>query len=387
MLAIGHLWRTVLAANSITARFAISPSIAVALIASPTMALDANLRNQHIQLAQTDLQHGNWGRSLARFRWLLLESAPSAQYEIAYLNTIATITNDHPLRFGFNAAVLPSSNVSKASSHRVFVTDLGEFLIDSSEDQQSGIGFRAGVSATLSHVYQPGRSFYASGLLSADLYQQKELQVGQAGLTLGHEWLSAGSQTKLSISRNGFAYRDLPDRDAPDFTSDAIALETYRRLSPRLSLRTQTTVQKAKYQERSYNDGIHSSFHMVPKFQLDAQNAVSLKLGVQDVNIEADHLSYSGTSFGVFWDRVERNGFSWGIGLEHHWRDFDSRFPGLSFNRYDQVSDIILSASHPRIKVNGMTPLLRCTLRDHGSNVALYDYKTKDCSVSLNYSF
>lgn len=358
-----------------------------AFLPTSAAAIDPTLRNQHIQLAQSDLQIGNWAKSLARFRWLLLESAPDAQYEIAYQNTIASITNEHPLRFGFDAALLPSTNISKASSHRIFVTDLGEFLIDSAEDRQSGIGLRAGVSATTSHAYKPGRNLYATGLLSADIYKQQELQVGQFGLSLGHEWISSGRQINLSLAHNGYVYRDLADRNDPDFTTDTVSLSTYNRLSPRLSLSTQTSVLKAKYQERDYNNGLHSSFQIAPKYRLGSQDALSLKLGVQAVNIEADHLSYAGGSLGIFWDRLERSGIRWSIGLERHWREYDTEFPSLSYQRYDVVSDIILSASHPRITIKGMTPVLRCTLRDHGSNVALYDYNSKDCSVSFNYQF
>lgn len=362
-------------------------SLCLTTTCSSVVAMDRGTASDHISQAQLDLKQGHWHRALARFRWLLLEGAPDAQYEIAYQNTIATITNNHPLRFSFDAAILPSTNISKASSHRVFITEFGEFLIDSADDRESGVGLRTGATATYTQSYQPGRNLFVSGLVSAHLYGQKELQAGQTGLTFGHEWISAGSQTGLSISRTRFRYRDIADRDAPDFTSDAITFNTYRRFNPRLALSTQSLVRRATYQDRSYNDGIHASFHMIPKYQLSAQNAVSLKLGIQDVDIEANHLSYSGQSFGLFWDRKERNGLSWGIGLEHHLRDYDSRFPGLSVNREDRISDVILSASHARIDIYGVTPVLRCTLRNHRSNISLYDYKSKDCSVSLNYNF
>lgn len=357
------------------------------LNASPAMTMDPDLRDQHISQAQRDLQNGNWARSLAKFRWLLLESAPNAQYEIAYQNTIATLTNENPLTFSFNAALLPSSNLSNASSHRIFVTDLGDFLITSSGNKQSGIGLRTGVTATYSQAYAPGRSIFASTSASLDIYRQKELQAAQLGASFGHEWLSAGRQAKLAVFTNHLAYHHIADRDAPDFNATGLSLSTYNRLSHRLSVQTQSHVQKAKYQERDYNDGTNLSAQVTPRYQLDSQNALSLKLGAQRVDIQASHLSYSGRSLGVFWDRVEHSGLSWGIGYEHHWRDFDSRFPSLSFARSDSVSDIVFTASHPGIQLNGMTPRLRCSFRNHSSNVALYDYKSTDCSLSLTYNF
>jgi hypothetical protein len=75
------------------------------------------------------------------------------------------------------------------------------------------------------------------------------------------------------------------------------------------------------------------------------------------------------------------------VGVETHLRDFDSRFPGLAVNRKDQVQDLSLSASHARIQWRGMTPNLKCTVRDHHSNVALYDYKSTDCAITLNHQF
>ncbi|MEE2945582.1 MAG: surface lipoprotein assembly modifier [Pseudomonadota bacterium] len=355
--------------------------------ALPTAAMDADLRDQHISLAQSDLKQGRWDKSLARFRWLLLESNPDPQFAIAYQNTIASITNENPLSFGLNFALLPSTNVSKASSHSVFSTLLGDFTIDSAEDRQSGIGLHFGASATYSHVYERGRTLFISTGLSTNLYEQKELQVAQGGVTLGHEWLSAGRQIRLTLARNSYRYHDIDDRDAPDFKSSKLSFDSYHRLNARWSLRAHASLQDSEYKERPYNSGRHKNISFTPKFQLNAQNALSLKLGYQDVNIEAPHLSFEGRSLGVFWDRVERNGMRWGLGAERVWRAYDSQFPTLSVNRSDRVTDLILSASHPKLKIRDMTPKLRCTYRNHGSNVALYDYKSTDCSVTFSYQF
>lgn len=350
-------------------------------------AFDQATTDQHIQIAQQELQNGNWAKSLARFRWLLLEGLPDAQHEVAYQNTIATITNQHPLRFSLSGTLLPSSNISKASSHSIFATDLGDFTIDSAEDHQSGLGLQLGTSATFSRVYARGRTIYATGSLSTNLYGEKDLQVAQGALTIGHEWLSAGRQSRLSLTHNHYAYRDLEDRDAPDFVTTALSFSRYQKLGAKSSLRIDANIQSAAYEERDHNDGVHTSLYLTPKYQLNVQNAVSAKFGAQTVDIQADHLSYTGHSLGVFWDRIEKNGMRWGLGVERHWRDFDSVFPALSFARFDQVTDLVLTASHPRIKIKEMTPTLRCTLRDHGSNVALYDYNSTDCRVSLSFHF
>lgn len=197
-------------------------------------AFDQATTDQHIQIAQQDLQNGNWAKSLARFRWLMLEGAPDAQHEVAYQNTIATITNQHPLRFSLSGTLLPSSNISKASSHSIFATDLGDFTIDSAEDHQSGLGLQLGTSATFSRVYARGRTIYATGSLSTNLYGEKDLQVAQGALTIGHEWLSAGRQSRLSLTHNHYAYRDLEDRDAPDFVTTALSFSHYQKLAQNL---------------------------------------------------------------------------------------------------------------------------------------------------------
>lgn len=373
--------------NTIAALRKVSLCLGAFFFASPLCAMDQGLVSQHIQLAQDDLGSGKWERSLARFRWLLLESDPDPQHMVAYQNTIASITAEHPLRFGVSGAILPSSNIAKASSHSVFSTEFGDFYIDSSEDRKSGIGLQLGVSATYSVPYARGRSVFVTGASSASHFKQKDLQVAQAGISIGHEWLSAGRQFRVTLSHNAFAYREIEGRDDPDFASDALSFDSHHRINPNFSVRGQIALQDANYAERDYNDGLHKSISITPKIDLNTQNALSIKIGLQDVDIDAKHLSFSGKSIGLFWDRTEQNGIRWGLGIEQHWREFDSRFPALSYNRTDHVTDLVLSASHPRIKIKDMTPRLHCTLRDHGSNVALYDYKSTDCSVSLNYQF
>jgi len=349
--------------------------------------MDATLQDQHIALAQSDLKNGDWSKSLARFRWLLLEGDPNPQYEIAYQNTIQTITKENPLRFSLGAALLPSSNVTNGSSQSGFVTDFGVFQIDSAEDRKSGVGLHVNASAIYTGAYAPGRSWSLTASAATNYYDEEELQLGKLGLALGHAWLSSGQQTRLSYSTDKIVYRDLEDRNSPDYRAKGLTLSHNRRLTPKTWLGVQARVQDVTYRERDFNNGRHTSLSLAPRYRLTRQTTVSLKAGVQNVDINATHLSYSGESLGLFLDRNERNGFRWGIGYETYWRDYDTRFPGLQVNRKDQVNDIILSASHSRVRFKGMSPTLRCTLREHGSNVALYDYDTVDCAVSLGYQF
>lgn len=355
--------------------------------AASSFADDIAFHHQHIQHAQSELKAGQWLRALHRFRWLLFEGAPDEQFEVAYQNTIQSITAKHPLSFSLNAALLPSNNVSNGSSESYFVTDFGVFEVDSAKDRKSGVGLQLSAGAAYKIPYAQGKTWTITLSFGGNFYGEKELQLRQSRFSASHEWLSSGRQTNVSLALSDTSYRSIADRHSPDHQSVTLQLSHSRHLSRAAQAAFYTSVQDVKYPSRSYNDGQHISLTLVPSIKISKQDKVSLKIGQQRSNLASAHLSNKAGSVGLFWDRTERNGLTWGIGAETTWRDFDARFPGVQFNRRDHVRDIVLSATHARIQFKGMNPKLRCTLRDHYSNVALYDYNTIDCVVSLNYHF
>ena len=120
-------------------QFLLSLTVTYFVAMSATYAADMRIQEQHIRLGQQEIRQGKYSRALARFRWLLLEGSPDRQTEVALQNTIATITNENPLRFSLGGALLPSTNIANGSSHRFFETDFGTFRIDSAEERKSGV--------------------------------------------------------------------------------------------------------------------------------------------------------------------------------------------------------------------------------------------------------
>lgn len=348
---------------------------------------EIDFMSSHIAFAQKDLEQGEWKHALARFRWLLLEGSPDRQTEVALQNTIATITNENPLRFSLGGALLPSTNIANGSSHRFFETDFGTFRIDSAEERKSGVGLNLNASASYTMAYARGRSLVFTGFSSANLYREKDLQTGQIGISLAHEWLSSGRQTALSAGLSKAYYHRLSTRDQPDFQTKSLRFQHGQRLGGSGWITLDAQLKDQHYPDRPYSSGLQKEIYVTPKFAINPRTSVSLKTGLQSAKLGATHLSFDGHSLGLFLNRNEANGLRWGVGVETHWRDFDSRFPGLAVNRKDQVQDLSLSASHARIQWRGMTPNLKCTVRDHHSNVALYDYKSTDCAITLNHQF
>lgn len=367
--------------------------IAVALSSSPLHALSPQEVAAHWSRIESDVKTGHKERAYKRLRWLLFTDTDHPERGSGYQIAMTRLRQDKPLTFGATAAVSPTTNLERASSQRYFYTDGNVYYLGEPGTDHSGLGLNLTFSTTASRAYAPGRELSIGIDLSGNLYSDRDLSSGFVRLRLSHEWLNSGTTYGITVFRDmaSFADQDTDDDTSPslDWTGLGVSWNAVRRLASgdtlRISLTTSTRDSVAEYYD--YRDGPTTSLSASYTHVLQVKSYVTLLTSVESADLERESLSYRAVKLGGRYGRSTASGLSWELGFAKTFRTYDDRFTALSFAREDQVDEVSVGLSHDKIKLKDLSPMLSCTARDHGSNVALYDYNAVDCSLSFRRNF
>ena len=336
---------------------------------------------------QQEFQAGQFEKAYTRFRWLLFNDTANPNRSDVYQNTLAAIRTENPLTFGVALTLLPSSNVQRSSSQETFHTDIGDFTIGDPEADKSGMGLRFDGSATVTHAYTPGRELSARLSLGTSIYTAKELISNSTSLWVTHSWLEPGALYSLSAFVSDTQYKDIDGRSSPDSRSKGISTSAAFALSDRNVVNLSLAVQNRDYHARNYMDGPVLNLRAAYKRRLTPQDTLSINMDLEASDTKSDPYAYKSIGLEAQYSHITQKGLVWDLSYKSILRDYEGTFVALPYAREDRVHDVTFGASYDKITVWDTVPRLSCTLRDHGSNVALYDYNAVDCALSFRRDF
>lgn len=350
-------------------------------------ALDARQALAQVRLAQADVKAGDIGRALRRFEWLLFNDTDSVKRSKFYQDALRQLTAERPLSFGMSAAVLPSSNVTRSSSETIFHTEIGDFVIGDSEDDTSGVGLRLQANGAYTHTYALGREVSANLSFSSALYKTESLRSTTQKLTLAHRWREPGAQYTLSTSLDRAIYPDLDTGTSPNSWARGLAFGTTHMRNSGHQVSLKLSLSDRVYSERDYLDGLTTTLSASYSLPTSPRSRLTFLGGLATANLQAEHYSYTGYNLGASYSFLHQNGLSWALGYKASKQDYDDIFTGLSYARADSTKTVTASVSHRDIQIAGKVPRLSCSTLTNTSNVALYDYTSVDCSLTLQFDF
>ncbi len=344
-------------------------------------AMPTEVAQGHIRSALADVNAGELEKAQRRFRWLTLQDFDSPERTARYLHAIALLDRERPVTFSTRASLVPSTNVTRASSEDTF-------LIFPLDDPENGVSFSVGASARASLSYRDGRSLIGSLDFDKTIASIEELDNTRLGGTLQHEWLSAGQIKQVSLSYAQRSYSDLADRSlSPDYDEWRFHYGASFFHDSGLNYGYTFELNDRNYIERNYMDGVTKAISARFSERLADYGRITVEGTLSNANVENDRYSYVALSLGAKFSRQERNGFSWDLGLGRDWRDYSKNFYSMSEPRSDRTNKISLGVSHRKVTFREAVPKLTCAFSDQNSNVALYTFNSIDCSLALSYSF
>ena len=357
----------------------------------PMGALEPAELQFHLGKVKQDQAAGQTDAAYRRLRWLLLMDGRSSKRSLAYLQTLQDLRNQKPMNVGASFALLPSTNLVRGSSQKYFFLDDDRFVpLGDPDEDRSGLGLNLSTSASYTHAYAPGREIFTRATLGAQLYSEEDINSASLRLQFGHSWLNGGADYTLAASYDFALYERAEGAEPLDWQALGIALTHGRKIGENDVLRMSFSLSHRQFQEdsRKIRDGVNASVTARYTHQLSPRNRLTFSGALSRANLESDSLSYVSGKVGARFDRREKSGFEWGIGGAYTLRDFDDSFSAVvSETRRDTIAEATLSLSHRDVTIWGQHPRLSCTLKDHHSNIALYDYDTVDCAISLRHEF
>ncbi|SDW55266.1 surface lipoprotein assembly modifier [Celeribacter indicus] len=360
--------------------------LGLGLLAAPAAALDPRAILFHAARADAELAAGRPESAYRRLRWLALNDAGDTRRTDAYLTALQQIRRDRPLGFAAGLAVLPSTNIARTSSHDRFETGVGTFDL-ADEREKSGLGLRLDTAANATSAYAPGRELGLRISLGGAWYDDPALRLVTGALALSHTWILPRRTWTVAALASATAYPAHDADSAPDWQGAGAALSATRALSDAGTLRGSVLVQYRDFETRDYMDGPFAALDLSYSRLVSPRARVTLSAGLDRARTRADHYAYGAASLGLGYRRATRSGLTWEAGAGAELRGFDADFTALTHPREDRIYDLSLALSHEKLRVLDTQPRLECTARFHESNVALYDYDSLDCALSLRQDF
>lgn len=343
-------------------------------------------RAVRFRYAKVSYHTGNY-RS-AKFHLLALMRTSKAADDLALLKRVhGTVVETAPLSFGLNLSILPSTNISRTSSNQIFDTLAGTYRIVDGGQEESGVGLRFGGRMTYETVLpNDGGTLTYSAALNRNQYPVDRLNSFDG--TLSVTWGQHGLRGTTQITP--YVFRNIYDQAGPqnaDSTRIGVKASYEHYLTDKSSITGTISVEKRNYDGLDYLDGPVLSLGASYTGPVFDQSSLGFGILTTHSKPTRAHLQYTGISL---WGEITTPVFEMGtLGLNASLggRNYDGIFPALAEARQDRFASIGISFSSARIRVWDTIPKLSCQIEQNRSNVALYEYKSKDCALTFVQNF
>lgn len=345
------------------------------------LALDPSNLAARRELAHTLLLNGEY--DIAQFHFeALLDIDPDQAMHEGYRGFLRTIRQNKPFGASGSFALLPSSNINRGTTNTVFDTTSGTFVIDPDSKADSGIGIQLGLSGYARFSSTDQSNWLVSASLVGTGYDAEihNTATAAASLTYGrgfeNERWSIGPYTS-------FTWRE----DDADRTIYGLQAGLDLRLTPQTSFSFRANHEYRSYPNQSYNDGTFDKLSFSLAYQLDPTFVLRGTINAEQSRPDALHQQYDGYSIGASLSKVWNGGTATTLSLDAGQRAFVGNYPLTTAPRDDDFASVSFTVQNPRIDLNGFTPQLTCSYIANRSNVAFYDYDTRECRATLSTRF
>ncbi len=299
-----------------------------------------------------------------------------------YRRFLTVINQNRPVGVYASFSLLPSTNVNRGTTNITLDTVLGTFTIDEPSKAASGIGAYGAVGGFLRQDVGPGARFSFDWRVSGKRYENTSFNDLTGFLSLSFAQQLDAADFKLAA----FGQRSWRGDNA-DLYSFGASLDLSAHLTPADTVALDLRHEERRFPNQSYQNGPFSSARLTFDHRIDQSLDLSAGLRLDMSRPQAAHLQYDGGAVIAGFSKVWDNGLTTGLTLEAGQRQYVGVFPLMSGPRSDGYYSIGASLKDDKIDLWGFSPSLSCSYTHNSSNVALYDYDSADCQLSVTRSF
>lgn len=290
---------------------------------------------------------------------------------------------ERPYGFSGYLAVLPSTNINKATDNVVFNAGDNEFHIDDDSRRKSGVGVAFGGSSFRSWRLTDVNSLVWTG--SADIRKY--------GSTTDFD--EAALSTSLTVDHRIGAF-DVSFGPTADFRWLAwkpyagragVTLDTTRPLGERTRLFTNVLLMRQDYVDLNYRDGWLATGSATVRHMLSPSLALAATGSLLAERTRKEHLDHNDYRLQVQLDKEWSGGLLTTLVAGAGRSRYLGEFPGTTAERRDETWSVGGRLAHRGWSFNGFAPQLRYEYTKQKSNISFYDYDSHDVGISLIRSF
>lgn len=322
-------------------------------------------------------------RAAERHLKALLSRDDDIAMRAGYRAMLQRIHVQRPLHFALQVAATPSSNINNGTYEDVFDTILGNFTVDPQSRQTSGTGYRATGQVRWATTLQSGRSLSVTGRTIYLRYPQyspldktaQELTFAQRS-AISKGWL----EPRLTLRR-------LKANDGSDYRAFGAGFGLWRKAGDLGEVGLNFGIERRRYGEQTYRNG--SAYHAAIDWQrpISRTSIIGLGLSGNRLTHKAKHLAYDDVAVTATLTHALRAGLNAEVTAILGKRRYKSPAPLTRDPRREDYAGLTAKLQFGALHFALGIPEFACSLSRNRSNIALYSYNTRSCSLSLTKQF
>ena len=348
------------------------------------LSADPDNRSLRFQYVQASYQLGDF-KSAKRNTDILIRTAESPQEVSALKRVYAEVVSKSPWTSRLGFSIIPSTNIDRTSSNEFFDTALGQLTIVGGGQTKTGVGFLLNGELDYTFALRDGSTL----TLGASM-MRRQFPAERMNFTEFEASLSWRKRTFLTDTQFGpFATRavyDLGGEDANDWSSIGLSFSQDIRLAKGETLAGKISAERKDFDNSDYADGTYAKVN-VTYTTVFGDSSYRFGFGMDRGWPEQEHLRFTAAST---WAEVGRSMAGVGkasLNLGFGARRYEGAFPALGFAREDEWAAIGITFVSPKLRVWNSTPKFSCRFQKNWSNVALYEFQSTDCVITLDRLF
>lgn len=323
---------------------------------------------------------GNYSEAIRELRsaraiGLPADVAPSVE------SYAASLRARRPAGFSFSVAAAPDSNVNRATRSDRLQTVIGEFELDETARERSGIGLALSGSAHVRVDVDDRWSLVGRTFASGDFYRSGRFNDATLGIGAGPEVRIGDDHVSLEV---GKAWREYGgSRYSETWT---ITLSDVHTIDRRTRLRASASMGLVDNARNRLQDGRSYSFGLSGERELSPARSIGIWLLHDRQDLRDPGYSTTFNEAGIY--AHQRFGWSTVTGAISYGRlQGDERLSIYPRKRGEDLYQARFSISVPRLEVAGFVPFLHLLATRNRSTVELYDFDRLRFEISLARAF
>lgn len=334
------------------------------------------------ELAHSLFQTGRY-RAARRHLLHLLRTDGSPLLQPGYRALLHRIEAERPFRFGLQFAVEPSTNITRGTYESQLDTVVGSLEIDDVSRAQSGFGLTGAVTGEWRKpLGRTGRATLG-WLLSRTVYPSHDrLDRTVARFDLGYGRTGRWRSWRIApyVTRHWAA-------DGSDMTAPGVSARLALQAGGGRRLHLSVEAEKRRYDTLAARNGPYAvaeaGIGRAIGRGLTLNAAVTLELS----RPQAAAQTYDGIGLRIGARKSWPAGVSAALSVFGGIRDFRGVFPLTTTPRDDRFAGLSASVTLENRQIGGFAPRISCAAYRNRSNIGLYRYTARSCSLTLESLF